>query len=82
MEFIQVTAENLEREHICCAIASGRDCQVLSKKSWLARSEEHTSELQSGPDVLEGGCPGEVLYRIYPRGKCLGSGGGGGADVD
>lgn len=36
LEFIQVTAENLEREHICCAISSSKDCQVVSKKSWLA----------------------------------------------
>ena len=35
MEFIQVTKENLEKEHICCAITNNKDVQVLSKKSWL-----------------------------------------------
>lgn len=36
MEIITVTKDNLEREHICCAISNNKDCQVLSKKSWLA----------------------------------------------
>ena len=33
MEFIQVTKENLEKEHICCAISNNKDVQVTSKKS-------------------------------------------------
>ncbi|WP_125144427.1 N-acetyltransferase [Clostridium transplantifaecale] len=36
MEIITVTKENLDKEHICCAISSNRDCQVLSKKNWLS----------------------------------------------
>lgn len=36
MEYIQVTEENLEREHICCAISNNKDIQVSSKKAWLA----------------------------------------------
>jgi len=36
MEVITVTKENLEQEHICCAISSNKDCQVSAKKSWLA----------------------------------------------
>lgn len=32
MEIITVTKENLEEEHICCAIANNKDCQVMSKK--------------------------------------------------
>ena len=55
MEFIQVTAENLEREHICCAIASGRDCQVLSKKSWLAERFDE----------------GLTFWKADARGKCF-----------
>ena len=35
MEFIQVTKDNLEKEHICCAISNNKDVQVASKKSWL-----------------------------------------------
>ncbi len=36
MELITVTKDNLEQEHICCAISSNKDCQVAAKKSWLA----------------------------------------------
>lgn len=35
MDLIRVTQDNLETEHICCAIANNKDCQVLSKKAWL-----------------------------------------------
>ncbi|MGN0291280.1 MAG: YoaP domain-containing protein [Lachnospiraceae bacterium] len=35
MEIITVTKENLEQEHICCAISNNKDCQVSAKKSWL-----------------------------------------------
>lgn len=35
MEYIQVTNENLEQEHICCALSNGKDPQVLAKKEWL-----------------------------------------------
>lgn len=30
MEFIRVTKENLEKEHICCAISNNKDVQVSS----------------------------------------------------
>ena len=32
MEYIRVTKENLEKEHICCAISNNKDIQVSSKK--------------------------------------------------
>ncbi len=35
MELIKLTHENIEKEHICCAIANNKDVQVMSKKSWL-----------------------------------------------
>lgn len=35
MEIITLTEENLEQEHICCAISNNNDCQVASKKAWL-----------------------------------------------
>lgn len=36
MEIIKVTAENLEQEHICCAISDKKgDCRVPSKKAWM-----------------------------------------------
>lgn len=35
MEIITVTKENIEQEHICCAISNNKDCQVIAKKSWM-----------------------------------------------
>lgn len=35
MEYIRVTKENLEKEHICCAISNNKDIQVSSKKHGL-----------------------------------------------
>jgi N-acetylglutamate synthase-like GNAT family acetyltransferase len=35
MEIITVTKDNLEQEHICCAISNNKDCQVSAKKYWL-----------------------------------------------
>ena len=35
MDLIRITHENIEKEHICCAISSNKDCQVQSKKAWL-----------------------------------------------
>lgn len=55
MEFIQVTAENLAREHICCAIAKEADCQVTSKKSWLAERFDE----------------GLKFWKADARGKCF-----------
>ena len=55
MEYIRVTKDNLEREHICCAISNERDVQVASKKAWLAdRFEE-----------------GLVFLKSTERGKCF-----------
>ena len=55
MEYIQVTKDNLEEEHICCAISNNKDVQVSSKKAWLAdRFEE-----------------GLVFLKSVERGKCF-----------
>ena len=35
MEYVKVTKENIEKEHICCAISNNNDVQVSSKKAWL-----------------------------------------------
>lgn len=35
MNYIRVTGENIENEHICCAISNNNDIQVSSKKAWL-----------------------------------------------
>ena len=55
MEYIKVTKENLETEHICCAISNNKDCQVSSKKAWLA-------------DRFEDGL---VFLKSVERGKCF-----------
>ena len=55
MEYIRVTKENLEKEHICCAISNYKDVQVSSKKAWLAdRFDE-----------------GLVFLKSTERGKCF-----------
>ena len=55
MEYIQVTKDNLETEHICCAIANNKDIQVFSKKSWLAERFDE----------------GLVFIKSAERGKCF-----------
>lgn len=55
MEYIRVTKDNLEKEHICCAISNNKDVQVSSKKAWLAdRFDE-----------------GLVFLKSIERGKCF-----------
>ena len=55
MEYIRVTKDNLEKEHICCAISNNNDIQVSSKKAWLAdRFDE-----------------GLVFLKSVERGKCF-----------
>ena len=55
MEYVRVTRENLESEHICCAISNNNDVQVSSKKAWLAdRFDE-----------------GLVFLKSVERGKCF-----------
>ena len=55
MEYIRVTKDNLEQEHICCAISNNRDVQVSSKKAWLA-------------DRFDDGL---VFLKSVERGKCF-----------
>lgn len=55
MEYIRVTKENIETEHICCAISNNKDVQVSSKKAWLSdRFDE-----------------GLVFLKSTERGKCF-----------
>lgn len=55
MEYIRVTKDNLESEHICCAISNNNDVQVASKKAWLAERFED----------------GLVFLKSVERGKCF-----------
>ena len=55
MDYIRVTKENIEKEHICCAISNNKDVQVSSKKAWLSdRFDE-----------------GLVFLKSVERGKCF-----------
>lgn len=55
MEYISVAKENLEKEHICCAISNNKDIQVSSKKAWL----------------LDRFDDGLVFLKSVERGKCF-----------
>ncbi len=72
MEYIRVTKDNLEKEHICCAISNNKDIQVSSKKAWLAdRFDEGLVFLKS---VERGKCFIEqMLHRVHSSRKRLGS---------
>ncbi|NBH82309.1 GNAT family N-acetyltransferase [bacterium C-53] len=55
MEYIRVTGENIENEHICCAISNNNDIQVSSKKAWLKERFDD----------------GLVFLKSEQRGKCF-----------
>ena len=55
MEYIKVTSENIEKEHICCALSNTSDIQVASKKAWLSRQFKE----------------GLVFLKSIERGKCF-----------
>lgn len=55
MEYVQVTKDNLEKEHICCAISNNKDIQVASKKAWLSERFDE----------------GLVFLKSVERGKCF-----------
>jgi hypothetical protein len=60
MNFIRITPENLEQEHICCAISNNRDCQVASKKAWLS------ARLREGLVFLKGDARGKCFIEYLP----------------
>ena len=55
MDYIKVTKDNLEKEHICCAISNNNDIQVSSKKKWLNERFDD----------------GLVFLKSVERGKCF-----------
>ena len=55
MEYMRLTKENIENEHICCAISSNKDIQVISKKNWLKERFDD----------------GLVFLKSIERGKCF-----------
>ena len=60
MELVRVTMENIEKEHICCAISNDRDAQVMSKKAWL---KERFAE---GLVFLKGDVRGKCFIEYLP----------------
>lgn len=55
MKYIRVTKENIDSEHICCAISNNNDIQVASKKAWLSERFDD----------------GLVFLKSTERGKCF-----------
>lgn len=60
MEYTTLTKENLDSEHICCAIASNKDPQVLAKKAWM------TERLEDGLVFLKGNIRGKCFIEYIP----------------
>ena len=60
MELIRITHDNLEQEHICCAISNNKDIQVMSKKAWLKE------RLDEGLVFLKGNVRGKCFIEYIP----------------
>ncbi|MCI8814260.1 MAG: GNAT family N-acetyltransferase [Lachnospiraceae bacterium] len=60
MELVKLTHDNIEQEHICCAIANNRDIQVMSKKNWLKE------RLDEGLVFLKGDVRGKCFIEYIP----------------
>ena len=60
MELIKLTHENMEKEHICCAISNNQDIQVQSKKNWLRE------RLDEGLVFLKGNVRGKCFIEYIP----------------
>ena len=55
MNYITITKDNIQKEHICCAISNNNDIQVSSKKAWLFERLDD----------------GLVFLKSEQRGKCF-----------
>lgn len=60
MDYIRLSPQNLESEHICCAISNAKDPQVIAKKQWLAE------RLGEGLVFLKADARGSALLSISP----------------
>lgn len=60
MEMVKLTHENIEQEHICCAISNNKDIQVMSKKEWLK------GRLDEGLVFLKGNVRGKCFIEYIP----------------
>lgn len=64
MKIITVTKENLDQEHICCAISNNKDDQVSAKKVWLA------DRFADGLVFKKGDVRGKCFIEYIPAEKC------------
>lgn len=60
MNYIQITEENLEEEHICCAISNNKDPQVMAKKAWMRE------RIKEGLVFLKGDIRGKCFIEYIP----------------
>jgi ribosomal protein S18 acetylase RimI-like enzyme len=60
MNIITVTNENIEHEHICCAISNNKDAQVAAKKAWL------TERFAEGLVFKKGDVRGKCFIEYIP----------------
>lgn len=60
MEYIRVNSENLDTEHICCAISGKKDPQVIAKKAWLRE------RMKEGLVFVKGDIRGKCFIEYIP----------------
>ena len=60
MDIITLDKNNLETEHICCAISNNKDCQVKSKKAWISE------RFQDGLVFKKGNVRGKCFIEYIP----------------
>ena len=60
MELVKLTHENIEKEHICCAVSGNKDIQAMSKKNWLK------DRLDEGLVFLKGNVRGKCFIEYIP----------------
>ena len=60
MDYIKITEENLDKEHICCAISNNKDPQVASKKNWMRE------RMKEGLVFLKGDIRGKCFIEYIP----------------
>lgn len=60
MDYVYVTKENIEQEHIYCAISSNSEVQVRSKKDWL------TDRFEDGLVFIKSSVRGKCFIEYFP----------------
>lgn len=60
MDYIEITEDYLEKEHICCAISNNKDPQVASKKAWMRE------RLKEGLVFRKGDIRGKCFIEYIP----------------